>query len=306
MGSSLCTEDSTNFILANADLSAVSVDPLFVNYLYHSDSGLLQAHYLDIRDSLTSTELAKFDRTLQSTFGNSSTVAFGSVGVVALALSLFFDVLVTQPREGLNETTDPIQQIFQDPHGEGSNLGVIISDYLRLVPQIANNQDKMKDMTVLYGNRLKEALRNHTWYALLTAGEPDQKNTRLEGFKTFVNGLFFHSHLCIHLNRIHSQVTWPDCTLWIDLRNSTNDETLKDPNDNRFSHVPSLINKAISHFLDDLSLTGVQETHEDIFKCIDKGRESAAMLIFLKQARILGSIFFYDYSQERDDFIITY
>lgn len=304
MGSSLCTENAATFLLANADFSAVSVDPLFVNYLYHTDSGHLQAHYLDIRDSLTSEELADFDRTLKSTFGNSSTVAFGSVGVVALALSLFFDVLVTRPREGLNETTDPIRQIFPGPHGEDSNVGVIISDYLRLVPQIANNQHKMNDMTVLYESRLKDALRNHTWFALLTGSEPDLKNIRLDGFRTFLNGIFFYTHLCIHLNRIHPEKPWQNCTLRIDYINGTNTNTER--KDSISSHSDSLFSKPISQFLDDASLTGVQEAHEDIFKCIDEGKKTARHFISIKLLRIIGSMFLYDYSQERDDFIITY
>ena len=160
-----CTPEQLSFYeqnLANPALPNYSIDPLLTRYLHQNTSEHLRSHYLDVRGSLTPAQLADFDRSLQSTFGNNRTVAFGSVGVVALALSLFFDVLGTQLRQGTNDTTDPIRQIFRDQDNEYSDLGVIIGDYLKLVPQVANHPERMKSVTALYENRLREALSNHT------------------------------------------------------------------------------------------------------------------------------------------------
>ena len=220
-----CTPEQESFYnqnLANPALPNYSIDPLLTRYLYQNTAEHLRSHYLDVRGSLTPAQLADFDRSLQSTFGNNRTVAFGSVGVVALALSLFFDVLGTQLRQGTNETTDPVRQIISDQDNEDSDLGVIISDYLKLVPQVANHPERMKSVTAFYENRLREALLNNTWSSPMNDIEQlfyDSTWSRLmnttksskertdhgsdKGLRQFLNGLYFHAHLMVHFHRIH-------------------------------------------------------------------------------------------------------
>ena len=202
-----CTPEQESFYnqnLANPALPNYSIDPLLTRYLYQNTAEHLRSHYLDVRGSLTPAQLADFDRSLQSTFGNNRTVAFGSVGVVALALSLFFDVLGTQLRQGTNETTDPVRQIISDQDNEDSDLGVIISDYLKLVPQVANHPERMKSVTALYENRLREALLNNTWYSPKRATIPSKSLPASDKeLRPFWNGLYFQAHLLVHLHRIH-------------------------------------------------------------------------------------------------------
>ena len=219
-----CTPEQESFYnqnLANPALPNYSIDPLLTRYLHQNTSEHLRYHYLDVRGSLTPAQLADFDRSLQSTFGNNRTVAFGSVGVVALALSLFFDVLGTQLRQGTNETTDPIRQIFRDQDNEDSDLGVIISDYLKLVPQVANHPERMKSVTAFYENRLREALLNNTWYSPKRATIPSKSLPASDkGLRQFLNGLYFHAHLLVHFHRIHRNSSNLPSTLMIEYASS--------------------------------------------------------------------------------------
>lgn len=307
MGASICTEYATKLALANVEFPEFTIDPMFYHYLYHDAKEHLNAHYLDVRDTLSPMQLAEFDRTLQSTFRNSSTVAFGSVGVVALALSLFFDVVGTQLRLGTtNGTNDPILQIFQTEEEEDTNLGVIISEYLRMVPQAANSPERMKNMTELYERRLREALVNHSLNLHATA-KTAENYTRTEALKPFLHGIFFHGHLQVHLIRIQGNV-------------ETRSPMYLEKNNEFLSNaVINSIQQSVETFFKDHRLTELKYTTKDMSACFDSFKTSndggatdagTIQLVSswkaLRSTFILASFAFFDYEKQIDDFILTY
>lgn len=122
--------------------------PLFTNLLSMNSSLHLRNHYLAVQSSLNSQQLEDFNLRLRTIFGREGKVTLGGVGVVALSLAVLFDTLAGQVRGEWEPEAGPISSLFlKNPKGFYPPQVYTVSEYLRLVPYIANNPTKMKEAT---------------------------------------------------------------------------------------------------------------------------------------------------------------
>ncbi|XP_059201353.1 uncharacterized protein LOC131981072 [Centropristis striata] len=125
--------------------------PLFVNMLSINSSLHLRNHYREVQSSLTPKQLDDFTQGLRTTFGREGKVTLGGVGVVALSLAVLFDTLARQVRGEWVSDSGPIPGLFlKDPRGFYPPHAKAISEYLRLVPYIANNPSRMIEESKRY------------------------------------------------------------------------------------------------------------------------------------------------------------
>uniref|UniRef100_A0A0E9XY46 Uncharacterized protein n=1 Tax=Anguilla anguilla TaxID=7936 RepID=A0A0E9XY46_ANGAN len=171
------------------------MDRTFTGYLSPNSSTHLSSDYMDVRRSLSPEQLGVFNHGLQATLGESGKVTQGGVGVVALALSFLFDVLAQQAK---NQTgsTHFIHQIFR----EHEEIGTVVSDYLRLVPLIANDPLRMMEETKRYEQRLNCSLVTHFERTVKA------QNSSWTDWKIFIHGLAFHQHMMIHQVRMGASI----------------------------------------------------------------------------------------------------
>ncbi|XP_041658375.1 uncharacterized protein LOC121519647 isoform X1 [Cheilinus undulatus] len=159
MGNNFCPADDLS------PLSSIARDvcpfpdytpsPLFTNMLSINSSLHLRDHYTAVQSSLNPEQLEDFTQSLRRTFGREGRVSYGGVGVVALSLALLFDILAKEARGGWVPDSGPIPGLFfKDPRGFYPPHVYTISEYLRLVPHIANNPDRMREETERYMKRL--------------------------------------------------------------------------------------------------------------------------------------------------------
>ncbi|XP_037605733.1 uncharacterized protein LOC119476365 isoform X2 [Sebastes umbrosus] len=144
---------------------------------------------------------AAFGLNLTAELGNSSRVTCGGVGVVALALSLLFDQVAQQVRaQGSTEGDPSAQRSDKEIFGIGrsSRIGWIIHNYLRLVPGVANDREKMAEATERYDNWLKLELIDH--YERMTT----KKRMSSVSMQQWLVGAAVHLHMRIHQVRLHS------------------------------------------------------------------------------------------------------
>lgn len=133
-----------------------SPSPLFTNLLSMDSSLHLSNHYLAVQSSLNPQQLEDFNQKLRTIFGREGKVTLGSVGVVALSLAVLFDTLARQVRGQWESEVGPIPSLFlKNPKGFYPPQVSTVSEYLRLVPYIANNPTQMKEVTKRYFQRLK-------------------------------------------------------------------------------------------------------------------------------------------------------
>ncbi|XP_061100982.1 uncharacterized protein LOC133130413 [Conger conger] len=136
-------------------------DHSFTGYVSLNSSAHLNSHYMDVHRSLSPEQFGTFNHSLRATLGESGKVTQGGVGVVALALSFLFDIL-TQQAKNQTGTTHFIHQIFREREDrDTSEIGTVITDYLKLVPLIANDPQRMKEETDRYEQRLNSSLFSH-------------------------------------------------------------------------------------------------------------------------------------------------
>lgn len=108
----------------------------------------LRNHYLDVQSSLNPQQLEDFNLRLRTIFGREGRVTLGGVGVVALSLAVLFDTLARQVRGQWEPEAGPISSLFlRNPTGFYPPQVYTVSQYLRLVPYIANNPTQMKEVT---------------------------------------------------------------------------------------------------------------------------------------------------------------
>lgn len=120
--------------------------PLFINMLSINSSLHLRNHYTAVQSSLTTKQLEDFTQGLRSTFGREGNVTLGGVGVVALSLAVLFDTLARQVRGEWVSESEPIPGLFvKDPRGYYPPQVYTVSEYLRLIPHIANNPTRMRE-----------------------------------------------------------------------------------------------------------------------------------------------------------------
>lgn len=125
-----------------------SPSPLFVDMLSVNSSLHLRSHYLTVQSSLNPQQLEQFTQSLRTTFGREGKVTYGGVGVVALSLAVLFDTLARQVRGEWVPESGPIPGLFlKNPIGYYPPQVYTASEYLRLVPYIANNPTRMKEET---------------------------------------------------------------------------------------------------------------------------------------------------------------
>ncbi|XP_061102686.1 uncharacterized protein LOC133131378 [Conger conger] len=173
----------------------------FTGYLSLNSSAHLNSHYMDVHRSLSPEQLGTFNHSLRATSGESGKVTQGGVGVVALALSFLFDIL-TQQAKNQTGTTHFIHQIFREREDDNSSeIGTVITDYLKLVPLIANDPQRMKEETDRYEQRLNSSLVSHFESIFET------QNDSWTEWKIFIHGLVFHQHMMIHLVRMGANIS---------------------------------------------------------------------------------------------------
>lgn len=109
-----------------------------------------------VQSSLTLQQLDDFNQRLRTIFGREGKVTLGGVGVVALSLAVLFDTLARQVRGQWEPEGGPIPGLFlKNPKGFYPPQVYTVSEYLRLVPYIANNPIQMKEVTKRYFQRFK-------------------------------------------------------------------------------------------------------------------------------------------------------
>ncbi|XP_074512250.1 uncharacterized protein LOC141780774 [Sebastes fasciatus] len=131
--------------------------PLFGKMMSANSSLHLRDHYRTVQSSLTPKQLEDFTQGLKTTFGREGKVTLGGVGVVALSLAVLFDTLARQARGEWVSDSGPIPGLFvKDPlRGYYPPHVYTASEYLRLVPHIANNPTRMRDETKRYLKQLE-------------------------------------------------------------------------------------------------------------------------------------------------------
>ncbi|KAL7387186.1 hypothetical protein ABVT39_019693 [Epinephelus coioides] len=177
-------------------------NPLFVNMLSVNYSLHVRNHYTAVQSSLTSKQLEDFTQNLRTTFGREGKVTLGGVGVVALSLAMLFDTLARQARGEWVPDSGPIPGLFlKNVRGYYPPHVYTVSEYLRLVPYIANNPTRMKKESQRYLKQLKidDQLLDKIFGENNTFPEMDE-TTALN----VVLGKFFAGSLKLHLHRIRN------------------------------------------------------------------------------------------------------
>ncbi|XP_031163937.1 uncharacterized protein LOC116055983 [Sander lucioperca] len=180
----------------------ISLDPVLTTFLSHDSSAALQHQYAFLQRSMSGEQQAAFGLNLTGELGGSSRVTCGGVGVVALALSVLFEQVAHQVRAQRSTEGDPSAQRSRAKRifgiSSSSRIGWIMHSYLRQVPGVANNQEKMAETTELHDNWLKLELIDH--YERMTT----KKRMSSESMQQWLAGAAFHLHMRIHQVRLHS------------------------------------------------------------------------------------------------------
>ncbi|XP_036975153.1 uncharacterized protein LOC119031087 [Acanthopagrus latus] len=207
-GRSLClpspaTVQELFFVARDANIIPdISLDPVLTTFLSLDSSAALQHQYAFLQRGMSREQQSTFSLNLTGELGGVSRVTYGGVGVVALALSMLFDQVAQQVRaQGSTERDLPTQgsgakRIFGI--SSSSRIGWIIYSYLRLIPGIANNQEKVAETTEIYDNLLKLELIDH--YERMTT----KKRMSSVSMQQWLVGAAFHLHMRIHQVRLNS------------------------------------------------------------------------------------------------------
>ncbi|XP_076607086.1 uncharacterized protein LOC143333040 [Chaetodon auriga] len=207
-GRSLCLPSPTTvqelfYVARDANIIPdISLDPVLTSFLSLDSSAALQHQYAFLQQSLSREQQSTFSLGLAGQLGGSSRVSFGGVGVVALALSLLFDQVAQQVRAqgsaegGQSSQKSQAKRIFGI--SSSSRIGWIIHSYLRLVPGVANDQEKMAETTELYDGWLKLELLDH--YERMTT----KKRMSTVAMQQWLAGAAVHLHMRIHQVRLNS------------------------------------------------------------------------------------------------------
>lgn len=180
----------------------ISLDPVLTSFLSLDSSAALQHQYAFLQQSLSREQQSAFSLGLAGQLGGSSRVSYGGVGVVALALSLLFDQVAQQVRAqgsaegGQSSQRSQTKRIFGI--SSSSRIGWIIHSYLKLVPGVANDQEKMAETTELYDGWLKLELLDH--YERMTT----KKRMSTVAMQQWLAGAAVHLHMRIHQVRLNS------------------------------------------------------------------------------------------------------
>nr|XP_040036932.1 uncharacterized protein LOC120821900 [Gasterosteus aculeatus aculeatus] len=180
----------------------ISLDPVLTTFLSLDSSAALQHQHASSRRSMSGELQAAFGLNLSRELGGSARVTGGGVGVVALALSLLFDQVAQQVRaQGSTGGNRPAprpqpRRIFGI--SSASRIGRIVHSYLRLIPGIANDHEKMAEATELHDDWLNLELIDH--YERMTT----RKRMSSVSMQQWLAGAAFHLHVRIHQVRLKS------------------------------------------------------------------------------------------------------
>lgn len=168
----------------------ISLDDTMANFLSLNSSTALNLQYASIQQHLTTGQLANLDTNLTSIFGESASVSYGGVGVVALALSFLLNALTSNIADGTTRN-----HFGSD---NSSEIGSIVNEYLKLVSKHANDLEQMGEITELYDQKLKHALIE--LYESMTV----YHDLNTSSVKQWINGAAVHLHMRIHGIRLAS------------------------------------------------------------------------------------------------------
>lgn len=175
----------------------ITLDKVVSNYLSLNSSFALNHQYDIIQRRLSKDHLAALESNLTSILSQRTKVSYGGVGIVALAMLLLLDSLVSSVLGQPNvEFTDTYQRIFGPDNS--SEISVITREYLRLVPRMVNNSDMMAEITDSYDQKLKHALIK--LYESMTV----RHRMSTAALKQWINGAAIHLHIRIHGIRLLS------------------------------------------------------------------------------------------------------
>lgn len=175
----------------------ITLDRVVSNYLSLNSSFALNHQYSTIQERLSKGQLAALESNMTSIFSKRTKVSYGGVGVVALAMSLLLENLVTNMLGQTDgELTDSYQRIFGADNS--SEISSITREYLRLVPWMVNNSDVMAEITDIYDQKLKHALIK--LYESMTI----EHHMNTAALKQWINGAAIHLHIRIHGIRLLS------------------------------------------------------------------------------------------------------
>lgn len=211
MGNSYCSPQDAAHLASFAreicPFPHYNFSPHFTTMLSINSSRHLKDHYTAVQTSLTPKQLDDFTQGLRTTFGREGNVTLGGVGVVALSLAILFDTLAKQVRGQSVSESGPIPGLFvKDLRGYYPPHVYTISEYLRLVPHIANNPTRMIEAAERYLHKLSadgQALSNLGENSTLPVGEDVAQ-------LNMVLGVCFQKGLNLHLIRIKNGTTLMD------------------------------------------------------------------------------------------------
>ncbi|XP_070703357.1 uncharacterized protein [Pempheris klunzingeri] len=121
-----------------------SLDASLASLLSLNSSWALERQYSTLQSGMTRQQRTSFNRDLHTLFGGNTTVSYGGVGVVALALSVLFEMLAHHQSIGSGSKSpvapapppDPIRRIFGAD--SGSDISHIASEFFKKVKQWMN------------------------------------------------------------------------------------------------------------------------------------------------------------------------
>ncbi|XP_051242972.1 uncharacterized protein LOC127355795 [Dicentrarchus labrax] len=181
-----------------------SLDASLASLLSLNSSWALEQQYTTLQGSMTRQQRSAFNHDLQTLFGRNTTVSYGGVGIVALALSVLFEMLAHHQTtklslripEARSTPPNPIRRMFGAD--AGSDISSIASEFLKQIPGAANDQDQMAALLKSYETKLRLELMD--FYGRMVSLERSALSSI--GVKQWMNGAALHIHTLIHWQRL--------------------------------------------------------------------------------------------------------
>ncbi|XP_038548795.1 uncharacterized protein LOC119882685 isoform X2 [Micropterus salmoides] len=174
-----------------------SLDPSLTTMLSLNSSWALEQQYSTLQSGMTRQQRLAFNRDLHTLFGGNTTVSYGGVGVVALALSVLFEMLAHhQTTKSGPPPPDPIRRMFGAD--AGSDISSIASEFLKQIPGAANDQHRMTALLESYEGKLRSELKD--FYERMMS--PEKSPLSSAGVKQWMNGAALHVHTFLHWKRL--------------------------------------------------------------------------------------------------------
>ncbi|XP_040918999.1 uncharacterized protein LOC121198755 isoform X2 [Toxotes jaculatrix] len=176
-----------------------SLDASLASMLSLNSSWALEQQYSTLQRGMTLPQRTAFNHDLRTLFGGNTTVSYGGVGVVALALSVLFEMLAHHQTTGTGSRSpppDPIRRMFGA--NAGSNISSTASEFLKQIPGAVNDQEKMAALLEIYESKLQSRLAE--LYDRMVSAERTALSSA--GVKQWMNGAALHIHTFLHWKRL--------------------------------------------------------------------------------------------------------